>query len=78
MWIKIIYAIAIRIKTNIRAACEVLWDPKVTRDRQVLRVSKEILVVPVLRETEGNQVPLAHRVFRAFPVQGGPEEIQVR
>ena len=46
------------------------------RDRQVLRASKGIAVVPVLRGTEGNRVQSVHRVFREFPVQGGPEEIQ--
>ena len=56
----------------------VLWDPKATRDLQVLRESKGIAVVQVLRETEGNQAQSVHRVFREFPVQGGPEEIQVR
>ena len=78
LWIKTIHVIAIRIKTSPHAASKVLWDPKAIRDRQVLKVSKGISVVPVLRETEGNRGRLARRVFRALPVQGVPEEIQDR
>ena len=70
--------IAIRIKSNLRAAFAALWDPKATRDRQVRRGSKGIAVVPVLKETEGNRVRWGHRVFQALPVKGGPEEIQDR
>jgi hypothetical protein len=70
--------IAVKIKANLRAASAVLWDPKAIRDRQVLKVSKGIPVVPVLRETEENRARLAPRVFQVFPVQGVQEEIQVR
>ena len=70
--------IAIRLRNNLQAASVALWAPKATRDRQVLKVSEGMLGVPVLRETEGNQVRLAHRVFQAFLVQGVPEEIQDR
>ena len=78
LWIKVVHVTAIRIRNNPRAAPVVLWGPKATRDRQVLKVSKGMSVVRALRETEGNRGRLGHRVFPAFQVQEVPEEIRVR
>ena len=73
-----IHVVAIKIRTIPRTTSAVLWDPKVTRDRQVRKVSKGIVVVPVLRETEGNRGRLARRVFQALPVPEVPEGIPAR